>query len=174
MAAWTSPPRTWVPLETPTEVTFNTHVRDQFRALVEDRPRCILTKSASQSIPSAVLTNVTYDTEILDLPNNDMHSTVTATDQILITTAGLYRVIFNGRMDGAAGTFRQFLIYKNAAQLAEHVGPVGPYVGSSVSALTRCVVGDILTTRVFQDSGAALSFGIVPAIVQFAAIWETT
>lgn len=118
----------------------------------------------------ATTSNVWWDTE--DEDSDAMHNLVTRGDQIIVVTAGLYRI--DGRLafaTNATGARYGELRINNVAQsLAFDVIPGN----SSTSAIVhfggvyRLAVNDIVTVVPIQTSGGALNF----AAGRMSMTWE--
>lgn len=123
--------------------------------------------SAVQSIPNAVATNLTFDTEIYD--TDAFHSIVSNTDRYTIPSgkAGKYRMGVRGQFAGSTGgTTRQLTLgIDKGGGSVNHAACNQPPHPTATVARMECwyeddlSVGDIITANVLQDSGGALNFG---------------
>lgn len=171
---WTTP-RTWASLELPTAANFNQHIRDNLAWLGTDKPRCILTRAAALSVPSATLTPVLWDAESVDV--GAMHDLATNTDRITIPANGWYRLILTGQSAAAVagGALRQGLIYKNGVQVTTRIsGPFATtgYWDIGVAVSVQATAGDYFSAGLFHDAGVAIVMN-TPTMT-FSAIWEAT
>ena len=118
---------------------------------------CKVTKSASQSIPNATLTAITWNQESYD--TDGMHDTVTNNTRVTFNTAGKYSVLAQAEWEIAGGVFRFLEIRKNggggiARVRSAQVGAtenVVPYVG-------EFQVGDYIELCVYHDAGGNIDF----------------
>lgn len=139
---------------------------------ITNRPICVVTRSTTQSIPNGTGTNVLFDTEGVD--NDNMHSTVTNTDQLVAVTAGWYSV--SGTIQFATNVtgyrYAQILINNTTNVSYVNIGtnPSGSQVtGITNTGLAFLNVGDFLTYSVAQNSGVALNLA---AGARLQALWE--
>lgn len=114
-------------------------------------------KSASQSINSATLTSITFDSEHYD--TDGFHSTVTNTDRITIPAGlgGKYLITGQCLWDaGGTGGF-QMRLYKNTgvSQFNYTQGTSGDPLSTYVATVLDLVAGDYLRLQVYQASGSA-------------------
>lgn len=141
---------------------------------VSGQPRCSAWSSALQSIPSAVFTALTLDTNDYDV--GGMHSTVTTTSRFTVPVTGAGTYVVNGttRMAPmAAGTQCGIAIFKNGAQGHTLVrGPINANSDIEISAFLLLVGGDVLELYAYQDSGGAINFGatVSPVATRLTAI----
>ena len=118
---------------------------------------CKITKSASQSIPNATLTAITWNQESYD--TDGMHDTVTNNTRVTFNTTGKYSVLAQAEWEIAGGVFRFLEIMKNGSGGIARVryGAEGasenivPYVG-------EFQVGDYIELCVYQDAGGNIDF----------------
>jgi hypothetical protein len=134
------------------------------------------TNTSGQIIPNSALTAVTGWTTVLDANSNFTASTGTFT----APQAGQYLVSFaalNVAANYTPGSL-QSQIYKNGVAFAN----TSFFIGSSVTgqslgyplivALVNCAAGDLITVRVFQNSGAAITLYSADAIHTFLSITQ--
>jgi hypothetical protein len=120
---------------------------------------------ANNTLPSAGVGNVTFDTDLSDDPFL-MHSTSSNTDRLVPTKEGIATIKFHGVFAAHATGSRQVRIYKHAAAGAEvllalnNYLPVSGSVDKSVEATVTSratAPGDYFYIVVFQDSGGSLN-----------------
>lgn len=155
--AWTAPPVKAVG-GTISHTDWNTYVRANLLA-VRDAPRCRVTRTAPQSIPNGTYTEVLFTSERYDTAS--MHSTVSSTGRLTAPVAGVYEVLFFGRLDSmSAGTDCLAEIRKNGAApgIARDRSPVTGYAHRLYAAThVQLAASDYVTVHVYQASGAAVN-----------------
>ena len=120
--------------------------------------RCRVRNSLNLSIANNVDSLLTYDTELWD--TDAMHDLVTNTGRITIVTAGLYVVSAHLIWAANATGQRQLYIQLNVADVIAGLHIQATAAGQtqmSLATMYNLVAGDYLTTRVLQNSGAALN-----------------
>lgn len=145
---------------------------------LSDVPRCRLFHSAAQTLTTATLTVLAFNTERFDAAApNAMHDTVTNNSRITIPTggAGWYLLQANVSFAANATGFRQLQIRHNGATvIASAIGPAAASGGTrmNVSTMYRMNVGDYAEVQAQQTSGGNLavetSVDISPS---FSACW---
>lgn len=116
-------------------------------------PACRLTKSASQSIPDATHTAVTFDTEVLD--TDTMHSG--SSSRITIVTAGVYLITAGLVWDANASGVRFATLRKNGTvELASDKAPNSDIAACSVTTIAKLAAADYIEVYGYQNRGGAL------------------
>lgn len=158
--AWTTP-RTWATSEIVTAAMMNTHVRDNLNALDSSRQQCIVTK-ATQSITTGVNTDVLFDTEVVD--TDSMHSTVTNTQRVTCTVAGVYVVSGYVNFDSHATGYRRIGVVQNDAGItyalvvgANVADAISTTVQMSTSGIASMIAGDFIHLNVSHTAGVSLN-----------------
>lgn len=121
-------------------------------------PLCLLSK-ASQSIPDATLTAITFATE--DVDTDAMHSTSVNTSRITVVTAGVYAVAAFAKSadyNGVGG------VYKNGSLVCPSSADGGGNV--VVAAHLSLAAADYLELKVTQGSGGAQD----ATLISFSAV----
>jgi hypothetical protein len=156
-----------------TAAQLNSNVRDAVNFLIAP-PAVALTQSASQSIPTAAFTALTWDTEGVDSDN--MHSTTVNTDRITAVTAGWYLVTAAVEFATSATGARIVNIKKNGTSVlaGNNAGPESFQMPQSVTCLVFLAVGDYVQALAYQASGGSL--GTIGATgvnggTNFSAVW---
>ena len=123
---------------------------------------CSLFKSGAgtQSIPSATLTVVTFDSEIFD--TDGFHSTSTNTSRITIPTGlgGKYRFTLSMLWDGNSSGNRYLQLFKNGSGSkygADLVSTAAAFIGYNYSFTVSAAAGDYFEMAVFQNTGGNLN-----------------
>ena len=119
-----------------------------------------LTKSATQSIPTATYTAVTWDQEGWD--TNSYHDNVTNNSRVTIPAgkAGKYLVTVNIIYGASAtGGYRLVNIYKNGTATGDNAFPTSPSFNATaiISKVFDLAVADYIQAFTAQDSGGALN-----------------
>lgn len=175
--AWTAP-ATWVAGNVLTAAQLNTQLRDNMKAAMgADKASCRVFNSTAQTIPTATLTTLTFDSERWD--SQAIHSTVSNTSRLTIPASwtgqyftGAHVAWVNGT--GVRGTF----IYLNATYFI--TGQVIPYdanlnASCSPSTLYGVVAGDYLEVQVYQSSGGNLNIFLGTLLSpEFFCVWNGT
>jgi len=160
---------------------WNDDVRDAVNFLISP-PRCKLRKSVTQSIPNAVYTAITWDTEVYD--TDTMHDNVTNNTRITFTTAGTYLITLNA-MWGSSGTgARRIVIEKNGTTYGTGTFVITPfatpgvafaYNGATVSVEAQFSANDYIIVWGYQDAGTSLNFaGTAEGYSNISARWIAT
>jgi hypothetical protein len=121
--------------------------------------RCVLKRTAVQSINDATLTTIAWDDEIVD--TNSMHNPASNNSRITIQKTGLY-LVFAQAAYAANGTGRRFLnMIKNGAaidtDLSDNRAATSAGEGrSSLLKVIPLVATNYIETQTLQNSGGAL------------------
>lgn len=126
-------------------------------------PAAKMHDTATQSIPNsstsqALFNVVTYDS-YASRPEGTMVDI--NTDSITIRKAGFYLVTFNGTFALNATGIRRLEIAKNATSILtkqESISSANGGQAVSVSDTFLLAVNDVITGKIFQNSGSALNF----------------
>lgn len=159
-------PDTWVNGSNITADMLNRNIRDS-QLFLAYAPVTIVYRNATQSIPNATNTTITFDTESIDMDN--MFSAPST--NLTVVRPGVYGVQINNAFASSnAGAIRACHIAVNGQWIASHNDAPGNGVQTlmACSAITPLNAGDVLTMVVFQDSGAALNAGGVSAAPRIA------
>lgn len=142
-------------------------------------PACRVYRSTSQAITNAALTALTFDTERYD--NDTMHSTVSNTNRITLTTAGLY--VVGGHISWQADTdYTRRICYiqvSGAAIIARQSdeSPAHALANAeewSLSTTYKLAANDYIELVVFQTNTSAGANNIVASLAyspEFYATW---
>ncbi len=118
-----------------------------------------VTKSGTQSISNATLTDLTFDTETFD--TDAFHSTVTNTDRLTVPAgkAGYYRITAKPSFAGNVNGIRQVFIYKNTTNYEEltWVNQSNSNSDECLTSIVNLTVGDYVKMVVWQNTGGALN-----------------
>ena len=128
--------------------------------IVEDTfARCMLQKSASQSISSGSLTKVTFSSA--DVKYDPMSMFNDANDSIVIPSNGWYDVTLGGRYATSSSNGRIFYIYNNGGTITGITSGqdgAGRW-GGLFTVKLELVEDDYLQFYTYQSSGGSLSLG---------------
>lgn len=145
---------------------------------LSDVPRCRLTHNAVQTLTTATLTVLAFNTEIFDAAApNAMHDTVTNNSRITIPTGGAGWYMINGNVEFVANAtgVRQVQIRHNGATVIASVIVPTTAAGVcrlNVSAQYRMNVGDYVELQAQQTSGGNLNVTATTDLSpSFSACW---
>lgn len=147
-------PDTWVADQAITADALNRNIRDS-QLFLAYAPTCIVTRTANQSIANITAVNIVYDTEIIDTDN--MFTSPSA--NVTIQRPGIYVIQHTASFAANATDLRATHISVNGTEVAA----TGGYASTTSVTNQGCSVvlamnaGDVITTNVFQASGAALN-----------------
>lgn len=121
---------------------------------------CRVYNSGSQSINNTTLTALTFDSELYD--DDTMHSTVSNTSRITMTTAGRYHVGATVTFDANATGSRIVLLRLNGTTYFAKDRHMTVTTGSTTTSATvssdyNFSATDYVEVIVYQDSGGALN-----------------
>lgn len=128
-------------------------------------PRCRLFNSAAISIPTAVATALTFNTEVFDAaaPNN-MHDTATNTSRITVPTGGAGWYNITGSLEFAANAtgYREIRVRLNGVTNIAIHNAMAVTVATithrmSINVQYALNVGDYVELMALQTSGGALN-----------------
>lgn len=128
--------------------------------------RCSAFNSAGLALTTAVLTNVTFDSEVFDV--GGMHDFSTFPGRLTVPTGGdgLYLVTAIAPFASNAVGQRQLRITKNGANVNETLpyaiqpaGIVGTFLTLEHTLFINAIAGDYFGMDVYQDSGGNLNVG---------------
>lgn len=127
-----------------------------------NQPRARIYNSSTQSISTATLTTLTFNSERYD--TGAMHSTSTNTSRLTVPKPGVYLV--GGHVEFAANATGQrglYLYLNGATYLAYdiHDASAANETAVTVSTVDQFVVGDYVELRVYQSSGGMLNVNSV-------------
>jgi hypothetical protein len=126
-------------------------------ALAVERKRGRASGTVGQSIPSGVLTKLTYNSE--DLDNNSMIDLAVDNSIITVVTAGIYLV--TGEVSFAANTtsIRLLEIHRNALAPAAKQVAATPTLQTRICAdiIVQAAAGDTFSLWAFQLTGGAVN-----------------
>ena len=126
--AWTSP-RTWAASETVTAAIMNTHVRDNFNAIVSP-PYAYVRATTATTVGGSAYANISFNTEVVD--TDSMYTSASPT-RLTIATSGLYLLTGGFSMNLTAGTIATVHFTVNGTALA-HTGNSFALDGGTSSA----------------------------------------
>lgn len=120
-------------------------------------PKAIASRAAAQSIPTATVTAISFDTETFD--NYAMFAPTSTNISCLET--GSYSVKGGARWDVAGGGARMVLLYQQGTELLGG-GNYAPGTAADIVRQNAAIDiaganGDVITLQVFQTSGGALN-----------------
>lgn len=122
-------------------------------------PTCRVYRTTDQSIPNNTQTAITFDAERHD--TDGLHSTVSNTGRVTITTAGVYQLTGSAHFAGNATGYRELAIRLNGATLITRARELSPTaaVGAALNVSTayNLGAGDYVEMTVHQTSGGALN-----------------
>jgi len=166
-------PGTAFPSAVLTSAFWNTNVRDNISYLYEyalQAPACRVQKTSTQSINSATLATLSFDTELFD--TDSMHSNVTNNGRITFNTAGLYVV--------SAG-----VVYATSVTRGELIIDLVPNAGGETGRIVDVIYGsgerfncttiykfsaaDYIEAKAFHESGTARTVNATPGTFLAAA-----
>lgn len=159
--AWTSP-RTWVVAETLTAALMNTHVKDQFNWLANDKPRCGAIRN-SQSIPNNTTTTISF-TDADEFDTGAMHDPGSNPSRGTVPSGGggLYEVKgIVTWVTGVGATTRFMSFSKNGTPITgmfdNRDADANGNCGQALSFSAQLVATDFIELQVAQTTGGALS-----------------
>jgi hypothetical protein len=128
------------------------------------------TKSANQSLTSAALTAITWDTESFD--TDSLHSTVSNTSRLTASVTGKWLVVACAEFAASGTGSRLLFIQKNGANGYNH--QLVPADGTNTTRVTvtdivDLAAGDYVEAIAYQNSGGALNV-IGPSISSFSMV----
>ena len=147
-------PDTWTADQAITADALNRNIRDS-QLFLAYSPTCIVTRTANQSIANNTAVNIIYDTEVIDTDN--MFTSPSA--NVTIQSPGIYTIQHCAAFATNATDLRATHISVNGVEVAA----AGGYASTTSQTHQGCSVvlalnaGDVITTNVFQVSGAALN-----------------
>jgi hypothetical protein len=151
-----------------TETMWDVSIRDNLNNLMSP-PMCLVGASAS-SVPTATLTTISYATEILD--TDAMHSTVTNTSRLTVSTVGLYILSAYALWQGNATGRRRSEGYLTGSGSPAIVNEANAGTSGSVSTsvgfgwLWDAANTNYAEHKVTQTSGVTLNTD-----TRFSAVW---
>lgn len=135
-------------------------------------PMCRATKNATQSIPHATGTAITFATE--DYDTDDMHSTLSNTSRITINTAGIYLVSGFVLTTATTAPYNYTYVWKNGTQFSGNSATVAMTSDAAnakfgwFSIPLSLAVNDYVELAYYQNSGGAIN---VTADCWLSAVW---
>lgn len=155
--AWTTP-RTWTTGEAVTSALMNTHIRDQFQFMADEPHEAWLKRTADAAISNTTLTTITWQAE--DRNVGGMWSSGTG-HEVVPQEEGLYSITLNAQWDTGSGGSTYVAIFVNGSAIVGH-GDDATVTNNwaqqrSVHATLECQAGDVITGRVFQNSGGTMN-----------------
>jgi hypothetical protein len=147
-------PDTWVTGQPITADDLNKNVRDP-QIFLTASPTCIVTRTANQSIANNTAVNITYDTEIIDTDN----MFTSPSTNVTIQRPGIYSIQHTASFAANATDLRATHISVNGTEVAATGGHASTtsVTNQGCSVVLALNAGDVITTNVFQLSGAALN-----------------
>ena len=146
---------------------------DEHAAAVTDvhslNKSCVAYNNAGFTIPTASLTQLTFNSEVSDTDN--IHSTSTNMERLACKTAGLYLIhcMFEWGSESEAGGRYAEIRLNGTTQIASSTQAIRPggYARAIFCVLYSLAVNDYVTAHVYQNSGGNVSIrtpgGGVPA-----------
>ena len=138
-----------------------------------NRPLCVLKQTVTQSLATATVTPITFDTETLD--RDGQHSTATNTDRVLIgNTLGWYRITGSVAYAGNATGDRRAIVLLNGGQNSGytiiHPSTAGLISVNVVGYVQATASTDYVTLGGYQSSGGALSTSVSGAFASYLTV----
>lgn len=163
-----------------TAAQMNTHVRDNMKAAMGvDKASCRVFNSANQTIATATITTLTFDSERWD--SQAMHSTVSNTSRVTIPASwgGQYHIGAHVAWAVGPSTTRGVFIFLNATYHitgTAHPADTVLNASTSTSTLYGVVAGDYVEVQVYQATGANLNTLSGSSLLspEFWAQWQGT
>ena len=124
---------------------------------------CRVYNDAAISVPNTTWTTLNFNSERWDTDN--LHSTVSATDRITVTTSGVYVVMANVSFDSHANGDRWITVILDGTTEIAVVAQPGNTTTMVASTIYSLTAGQYLQLRVYQSSGGALN---VTAIANYS------
>lgn len=147
---------TWTSNQLVTADWLNRNVRDVQKFLAY-APLTIVTRNASQTIPTNTQATIIFDTEAIDVDN----MFEAPSSDLVVRRPGVYAI-----------QFQNHLTPNTTGMRSGHIALNGQWVGSSnngsanggatmlnCSAIVACTTGDVITGMVWQNSGGSLTTG---------------
>lgn len=140
-------------------------------------PHVRVFNSVALSIPHNAVTGLTFNSELYD-STGTMHSTAANTGRLVAPIAGLYEIGAAGEWGlSAAGNLRQVEIRSSSGGRIsiDRTGPTPGVAGPCNNPATqwRMSAGDWVDFAVYQDSGAALNFGVGGPVPLAWMVWKS-
>ncbi len=119
-------------------------------------PACAVTRSTAQSIATATITSITFDTEVIDTTGTMFTASSTT---ITVPETGIYAVSGYCAITSNATGYRRLLLDQNGSfVIIDARGAVnGDHTHMTLNTLLVCVAGDAIKLAVEQTSGGALN-----------------
>ncbi len=144
-------------------------------AFLENPPLCVMYQAGVQSITTATITAIIFDTNEVDTYNG--HSLVTNPTRYTAQVAGWYEISGVGSFATSATSYRQVSWNKNGSAIAGAATLLNPVtvggVGTCVPAPTREVflaLNDYVELVVQHNTGAGLNTGVAAGQQSMATI----
>ena len=153
--AWNTP-KTWSVGDVLTASEMNTYVRDN-TGFLNAPPSCRAYNSAAISINNNTITALTFNSERWD--TDSIHSTVTNTERLTATTAGIYHIYGSVAFAANSTGDRALYIYLSGSVIYSSMR-VGAATGRTICTISTEIsmaVSDYVTLHVFQDRGGSLN-----------------
>lgn len=135
------------------------------------QPKCKVYNSAAQTIATATVTAITWNSESWD--TGDMHSTSTNTDRITAAVAGYYHVTAQATLSANASGIRRIYLYVDGAEVQRKTyDNMGAAYATfmDISADLYLAASSYVDVRVDQDSGGNLTTSASGVTQQFLAV----
>lgn len=166
-------PATWTDVHVDA-ATFNARIRDVVNYLQDPARAFVGRASTSHNIATNTGTNVQWNSELYK--HKVTHDTVTNSERLTVTEAGLYLVYSSVEWEsGTSDTRRDASLTLNgdpaqifAAENMPALGGSGVPSQLQVSGMQEAIAGDYFTVRVYQGSGATLG---VTTASSFGCLW---
>lgn len=172
MATIPSPP-TFTVQQKLTAALMNTNVRDAINFLTAP-PLCVLTHSATQTLTTATVTPIVFDTEATD--TDGMHSTASNTSRITAVTAGYYLVAGHIPFAANATGGRHGWLSLNGTTTRIAWASATSVTAATITSLAMSGavflnVGDYVELMGYQTSGGNLATDITTGSARLTALW---
>lgn len=131
--------------------------------VLENRPTCVLRKTADQSIPTGADTTLTWSTAEVDV------GSMRSGDTIVIPATGTYLIAAQANIQGGGSTAGERVIYVTQGDahvstaslatfaMAGNTNTSGVGTGLSTTTIRNLTAGAVLRVKVYQSSGSALA-----------------
>lgn len=167
-----SAPHTWGAGDYPTAAYFNQEIRDNVSFLANP-PTCRVFRSTTQTLTTGVAAAIAFDSERFD--TDTMHSTVSNTERITFTTAGVY--VVTGILtyaSNATGNRVTYIRINGAASLGYDLRAAvsGDTTNAIVTTTYKFAAADYVELIGIQNSGGNLLTGSTGNYgAEFSAAW---
>jgi hypothetical protein len=135
-------------------------------------PACAVSRSTAQSISTATVTYITFDTEVIDTTGTMFSASSTT---ITIPETGIYMVSgYCGLAVNATG-YRRLLLDQNGTFMIIDARPAvsGDNTHMTLNTLLACALGDTLRLAVDHSAGVSLNT-VTTQAPRFTVAWQSS